>query len=373
MPDPGLTLVLGTSHFRIAAQDLCHHSSLLADRPGLQTYTVQTDVSPQTFRAFLDAIEAGSDLPLTPDNVPELSLLCEEFGAVKLKRACDHFVEPVPIGPAVQFRFENIELAFEESEEKVVPAVKELTRKLAQLTRHFGDLKADVGRLTTSLAELRHDFKTKAEVPLSQLSTLSGKLESCQTENQKVRASIAVLTAVVETPYLRSLTQVPCPMKGENSLDGIISHLTKKHGGNVHEKGIVTITSKSVNDENPRTDIKSLADLTSNALFCSENAPDQWVCWDFRDMRVCPTHYTLTGYRLKSWVLEQSLDGQTWTEIDWQTGNQDFAGDRWTTASFAVSSPAACRFIRLTQTGPRHDGADWFSLKAAEFFGTVCV
>jgi hypothetical protein len=35
-------------------------------------------------------------------------------------------------------------------------------------------------------------------------------------------------------------------LKQAKAVDGIISYLTGKHGGNVHEKGIVTITSKSI-------------------------------------------------------------------------------------------------------------------------------
>jgi hypothetical protein len=100
-------------------------------------------------------------------------------------------------------------------------------------------------------------------------------------------------------------------MQAPESLEGIISYLTKKHGGNVHEKGIVTITSKSVNPRYPPTNV---ADLTSDRWFNSKKEPDQWVRWDFREMRVCPTHYTITAPWLKSWVVEGSLDGESWTE-----------------------------------------------------------
>jgi hypothetical protein len=119
------------------------------------------------------------------------------------------------------------------------------------------------------------------------------------------------------------------------SLDGIIAYLTKKHGGNVHEKGIVTITSKSVPD--PRHALANVADFTSDSSFlssCSEkrwdgdewvpvHEPGQWVCWDFREMRVRPSHYTLYAWCLDIWVLEGSLDGSSWTVIhdDW-TGFQ---------------------------------------------------
>jgi hypothetical protein len=86
-------------------------------------------------------------------------------------------------------------------------------------------------------------------------------------------------------------------------------------------------------------------------------------------MRVRPTHYTVTAAWLKSWVVEGSLDGESWAEIDRQTNNQDF--EYWSPAWFAVSNPAECRFIRLTQTDKNHRGNDVLNLYAVEFFRTL--
>jgi hypothetical protein len=164
----------------------------------------------------------------------------------------------------------------------------------------------------------------------------------------------------------KSLKKPDFPLKGANSLEGIISYLTKKHGGNVDEKGIVTITSKSID---PRGALKNVADLTSYVWFLSNDEPGQWICWDFHKMRLCPTHYTIRTYELKSWVVEASLDGENWTEIDRKTNNQDFKN--MNTVSFSVSKPVESRFIRLTQTGKRHCGDDILDLYAVEFFGTL--
>jgi hypothetical protein len=161
------------------------------------------------------------------------------------------------------------------------------------------------------------------------------------------------------------------PLKQAKSQDGIISYLTKKHGGNVHEKGIVTITSKSVHHD-PRWGLKRIADLTVASNFCSQNDPGQWVCWDFGEMRLRPTRYTLKADYLKSWVVECSLDGRRWTEIDRQTGNQDFKDDSASTAvSFAVRASRECRFIRLTQIDENHNDNGYLVLYGVEFFGTL--
>jgi hypothetical protein len=132
----------------------------------------------------------------------------------------------------------------------------------------------------------------------------------------------------------------------------------------------VTITSKSALNDDPSIAARNIADLISRSCFYSKDEPDRWVCWDFHEMRVSPTHYTIKCLRLKSWVIESSLDGEVWTEIDRKTDIEDFKGS-WTPASFAVSNSAPCRFVRLTQTGENHGNRYTLYTKAVEIFGTL--
>jgi hypothetical protein len=89
------------------------------------------------------------------------------------------------------------------------------------------------------------------------------------------------------------------PLKEAKSSVGILSYLTWKHAGNVHDKGIVTITSKSVDNDAPK-DFSFLADLTSDRTFGSEDKTGQWICWDFHELRVRPTHSTIQCDKLRS-------------------------------------------------------------------------
>jgi hypothetical protein len=116
------------------------------------------------------------------------------------------------------------------------------------------------------------------------------------------------------------------PMREDKALEGLISYLTTKHSGDVHEKGIVTITSTSVWKDGPVYARRNVADLFFHSRFDSKDEPGQWVCWDFHEFRVRPTHYTINSYKLKSLVVEGSPDGASWTEIDRQTDNLDFQG-----------------------------------------------
>jgi hypothetical protein len=151
-------------------------------------------------------------------------------------------------------------------------------------------------------------------------------------------------------------------------MEGIISYLTNKHGGNVHEEEIVTITSNSA-DGTP-DDLKNITALNSGSRFLSKNQPRQEVRWDFGEMRVLLAHYAIWSWYLRSWVVEGSVDGDNWTEIDRQIDNQDFK-DGMRTACFAVSVPLECRFVRLTQMDKNHLGTDYLRLRAVEFFGRL--
>jgi hypothetical protein len=125
---------------------------------------------------------------------------------------------------------------------------------------------------------------------------------------------------------------------------------------------------KSVRKTPPLLDRRTFA----GPPFYSKNEPGQWVCWDFREMRVRLTHYTLSACKLKSWVVEASVDGSSWTQIDRQTDSRYFTS--WGATSFSVSATSDFRLIRLTQTGLNHSGCtgpDQLCLGAVEFFGTL--
>jgi hypothetical protein len=84
-------------------------------------------------------------------------------------------------------------------------------------------------------------------------------------------------------------------------------------------------------------------------------------------MRLRPTHYTITSQKLKSWVIDGSLDGQEWTEIDRNPTVYGVNG----TESFAFKNSVECRFIRLTQKDMTAEGETVLELSAFEVFGSL--
>jgi hypothetical protein len=184
-----------------------------------------------------------------------------------------------------------------------------------------------------------------------------------------------------------------------NVPDGIIAHLTRECGGNVHDCHVVDVTSGSFEREtvgaNPHSGAfddrddcaaKNTANLEDHSRFESayrekkEDRPrtrNNWVCYDFKEKRFVPRHYTIRtnqggpgGAHLKSWLVETSTDGRRWQELDRQEDNEQLNGT-WFTGTFAVAGGGECRFIRLVNIGRNHFGNDCLRISAWEIFGSL--
>jgi hypothetical protein len=110
-----------------------------------------------------------------------------------------------------------------------------------------------------------------------------------------------------------------------------------------------------------------------DTYFNSANEPGESLCYDFKDRRVTPTHYSIRTHfsncHLQSWVLEGSLDGMSWAVLDQQTNNATTSNHP--IGTFPVSRSVECRFVRLRQTGKAANETDDLVLLAVELFGSL--
>jgi hypothetical protein len=73
--------------------------------------------------------------------------------------------------------------------------------------------------------------------------------------------------------------------KSKSHLNGILAFLARKHG---RDHGLVAITAREsfpVSDSSDRSP-KNAADLMSRSIYASGYSEDQWLCYDFQDMRL---------------------------------------------------------------------------------------
>ena len=165
-------------------------------------------------------------------------------------------------------------------------------------------------------------------------------------------------------------------------LAGIIAHLTRECGGNVHDKGIMNVTSSSVSPYpvNRQLWAKNVVDFGTDSYFASHGEPNSWILYDFKRNRVIPKSYSMKPSECgrlipKSWVIEVSNDGSSWTEIDRRDNNSDWPvipGCYISPLNFKISrvQSQGFRFFRLRQTGKNHRGNDLLALQSLEVFGT---
>lgn len=88
---------------------------------------------------------------------------------------------------------------------------------------------------------------------------------------------------------------------------GIFNYLTKSSNGNIHDKGIINITSNYINSNHP----KNLLDFNENNYYSGKFKQDCWTCFDFKDKEIEISHYSIKsavspGY-LKNWVNGQQF------------------------------------------------------------------
>jgi hypothetical protein len=339
----------------------------LYDEP---SYDIQSDVDLEDCACFVDFLQSRDESLVTSDNCRALRELAAEFGDRYLLELCEQ-LQTAAESENVIVRL----LAVEELVSQQCEECENLGRDLPQALCEF--VVAKLLRLSEAVRDLRKETDERISALASKLASDRSELEQTIREVkfetreglEAVRESIQDLERTTEYHHLWSLAKVECPMERDRACDGIIAYLMHKYGGNVYDGGIVQITSKSVGD--PCYPPNRLAD-SRPSRFVSKNEPGQWLSWDFGEMRVFPTHYTINcPCGPKSWIVEASLDGRNWTEIDRKTNDQSLKDFRGNQASFAVVNAAHFRFIRLTQTDKRHGGDDVLLLSRVDFFGTL--
>jgi hypothetical protein len=170
-----------------------------------------------------------------------------------------------------------------------------------------------------------------------------------------------------------SMTRRDCPYNPNQQLNGVIALLTQECGGNIHDKGIVEVKSKSTFNDDPDYSPRNVADLTTEQAFVSRSETGQWISWDFRERRVIVTGYAIQAYRHshpRGWKIQGSNDETNWVTLHSQEGNENLK-TAFAIASWDVENTQAFRIIRLSQTQNNHYDGEYLELSAFEIFGTL--
>jgi hypothetical protein len=230
--------------------------------------------------------------------------------------------------------------------------------------------RAELGRLTEEIKVM----KAKEDPLMEEVSKLKEEIRQRTAQKDSLVEELAEakdrLNKFGVKEFAPSVKKVIANIQGFGRItidapDGIIAHLARECGGNVYDRRVVDVTSGSFEKEtygaNPhswaydnRADLaaKNAADLETDSEFLSafclkkEDTPhmrNNWICYDFKERRIAPTHYTIHtnagypgGLHLKVWLLETSTDGQSWREIAREQDSEQL-NRRWFTGTFAIA------------------------------------
>ncbi len=156
--------------------------------------------------------------------------------------------------------------------------------------------------------------------------------------------------------------------------NGIFAHLRLKCGGNIHQMHVVNITASSqYHSSGP---IYKVVDSGWTGSWHTNNSRSEWVQFDFKQNRVCLTHYSLAdcyGAYPKNWKLAVSNDGTSWSDIDNRCDVSTLSDKKCHAFDCRLYNPGFFKLVRLTQTGPNgwRPSGTHLHLSEVELFGAI--
>ena len=163
--------------------------------------------------------------------------------------------------------------------------------------------------------------------------------------------------------------------ESDQKFEGILNYLRQISNGKIYNE--VGITASTY--QNTREPQNVIIFEDQNKEFYTENSTNSWICFDFKERRVIPTHYTLKGHSYgengdhpKTWVIEGSKDNSKWEVIDEQK-NCNFLNGSFYVHTFAISQQNSDEFhyIRMRLTGLNCGNDNKLKLNAFEIYGQL--
>ncbi|KAH0786000.1 F5/8 type C domain containing protein [Histomonas meleagridis] len=304
--------------------------------------SIQKYINPQKFIEFsLSLTKENEDLIQKVDSMD--SIIRKLIEKVDKLEAL-HNSMPVQTDLNESFSKEKIQSAF-------VDKLKEFEEKAHKDLRKTNKIVNGLTRKSITYDKSIEEIRSEIQILQSQNVQLKNEINSMRFE-----------------PHTISKTYIPFVGR---SLNGIISYLSQKVNGNVHEKGIIKITS-STSDHN---NCFQVANIEWKDIWFTEDQPDQWIKFDFIDKRVLISHYTIKTHKfktchIKSWVIEGSNDSNVWDVIDIRSINVLNGPNKYQTFPCDnVEMPYKC--IRLRMTGKNSRGDNVLALSNFELFGEL--
>lgn len=266
--------------------------------------------------------------------------------------------------------------------EKIKEKLKEQEENNEKMRYENAKLKEQIDRMTLEIGELRQLLDEQKE---KQNEKMMQEIDLIKENYDKIIENLTnkidELTKFKED-QVKKITIKCEKQEEEEKFNGILRYLTKNtEEGNIHDKGIITISSNSISDNDDKYHPKNLVDFDEDNFYESKNEKDAKVCFDFNDMTVQLSGYSILSYannknsygHLKNWTIEVSNDGKNWIEIDEHIKDDSVNGNR-IAKYFQVKDrvDSFYRFVQLHMTGnSSYEGIYTVFFYNIEFYGKL--
>lgn len=200
-------------------------------------------------------------------------------------------------------------------------------------------------------------------------------LKICQRLIQKVQTNEQLSKMIKPERYKKKFEEFG--YSEDKVFSGILNYL-KTSSNNIENE--INITASSCADTNsyPPKNVLNYDDKTK--LFHSSCIADSWLCIDFKERRVMPSHYTIrsehrygtNNYHLKNWVIEGSNDNKSWEVLD-ERKNCSYLNGQSYVHTFEIQQHKSenYEFIRIRQNGPNWHNDNWLIFDSIEIYGKL--
>ena len=165
--------------------------------------------------------------------------------------------------------------------------------------------------------------------------------------------------------------------------NGVIYYLATAGGTrpwtNPHNAGVVAVSWSSVNSGTAAMFVANKVPVAGERCYTKTEA-NSWMSVSLNGMRVVPTGYVLStdghgvggyGYLLRSWRLEASLDGTTWTTLRTHTSDTTLMQATLTGYWPVDGATSAFSHFRILQTGKNSTNSDHLMASSFEIYGEL--
>lgn len=248
----------------------------------------------------------------------------------------------------------SISKSYSEIEQKAHKNLRKTNKIVNNLTKKSSNLESDVLSLKSDNTELKNSMTTILRKVLENEDAV-GRMKSLSSSSSS-----------------SSLKQIVAQFNGQ-PYNGIFTKLKENSNGDPYLKKKISITAST----SDRNEAFQVIDYGWNDFFFTENKPNSWILFDFKDMRIHITNYTLKTHKypsgtchIKSWIIEGSNGKNIWSEIDKRSSPVLNGPNRFQTFP-ATKSNDTFQYIRLRQTGFNFRNDNILAIASIEFFGTI--